>query len=66
MIARVNGEERPFEDGKTVADLIAELGLGAKRIAVELNREIVPKAEYGSRAIREGDAIEIVQFVGGG
>ena len=66
MIARVNGEQRPFDDGKTVADLIAELRLGGKRIAVELNREIIPSGEYGSRTIHDGDSIEIVQFVGGG
>ena len=66
MIAIVNGEARPLEDGKTIADLLAELSLGGRRIAVELNRDIVPAAQYGSRAIREGDTIEIVQFVGGG
>jgi thiamine biosynthesis protein ThiS len=66
VIAIVNGEKRPLEDGKTIADLLAELCLGGRRIAVELNRDIVPAAEYASRAIREGDTIEIVQFVGGG
>jgi len=66
MIAFVNGEERRIEDGRTIADLLAELRLGGRRIAVELNRDVVPAAEYGSRAIREGETIEIVQFVGGG
>ena len=66
MIAIVNGEERPLEDGKTIADLLAELSLGGRRIAVELNRDIVPAAEYASRAIRDRDTVEIVQFVGGG
>ena len=66
VIAIVNGEERPLEDGQTIADLLGELCLGGRRIAVELNRDIVPAAEYASRAIREGDTIEIVQFVGGG
>jgi sulfur carrier protein len=66
VIAIVNGEERPVEDGQTIADLLRELCLGGRRIAVELNRDIVPAAEYASRAIREGDTIEIVQFVGGG
>ena len=37
-----------------------------RRIAVEMNRDIVPRAEYASRPIRDGDRIEIVQFVGGG
>ena len=66
MIAIVNGEERPLEDGKTIADLLAELSLGGRLIAVELNRDIVPAAQYASRAIRDGDTVEIVQFVGGG
>jgi sulfur carrier protein len=66
VIVILNGEERPLEDGRTIADLLNELKLGGRRVAVELNRDIVPTAEYASRAIREGDTIEIVQFVGGG
>ena len=66
MIAIVNGEPRSIEDGRTVADLLAELRLGGRRIAVEINRDIVPVAYYPRRSIREGDAIEIVRFVGGG
>ena len=62
----VNGEERLVADGRTIADLLAELRLGGRRIAVEMNRDIVPRAEYASRSISEGDRIEIVQFVGGG
>src|SRR5262245_55731584 len=62
----VNGEERLVADGRTIADLLAELRLGGRRIAVEMNRDIVPRAEYVSRSIRDGDRIEIVQFVGGG
>jgi thiamine biosynthesis protein ThiS len=66
MVAMVNGEPRSIEDGRTVADLIAELRLGGRRIAVEINRDIVPATEYARRAIHEGDTIEIVRFVGGG
>jgi thiamine biosynthesis protein ThiS len=62
----VNGEERLVADGRTIADLLAELRLGGRRIAVEMNRDIVPRTEYSSRSIRDGDRIEIVQFVGGG
>ena len=62
----VNGEERLVADGRTIADLLTELRLGGRRIAVEMNRDILPRAEYASRAICEGDRIEIVQFVGGG
>lgn len=66
MIAVVNGESRSIDEGCTIADLLADLDLHGRRVAVELNRDIVPKAEFASRAIREGDHIEIVQFVGGG
>jgi len=66
VTAIVNGEERAIGDGKTIADLLAELKLGGRRIAVELNLDIIPAAEYGSRRVSEGDRIEIVQFVGGG
>ena len=47
-------------------DLVAELGLGAKRIAVEVNRDIVPREEYADCRLQAGDEIEIVHFVGGG
>ncbi|MGH7898024.1 MAG: sulfur carrier protein ThiS [Candidatus Binatia bacterium] len=66
MIAIVNGEPRALQDGKTVADLVAELDLGGRRIAVEVNRDVVPAAEYPRRTIHDGDTIEIVRFVGGG
>ena len=66
VTAIVNGAERAIADGRTIADLVAELGLGGRRIAVEVNRDVVPKAEYSSRTIAAGDQIEIVQFVGGG
>jgi sulfur carrier protein len=62
----INGEERLLAEGRTIADLLAELRLGGRRIAVEMNRDIVPRAEYASRPICDGDHIEIVQFVGGG
>ena len=66
VTAIVNGEKRAIGDGETIADLLAELKLGGRRIAVELNLDIIPAAEYGSRRLRDGDHIEIVQFVGGG
>lgn len=66
MIAVVNGESRSIDEGCTVAELLEELNLRGRRVAVELNRDIVPKTDFASRAIREGDTIEIVQFVGGG
>ena len=66
MIAVVNGESRSIDDGSTVADLLEELNLRGRRVAVELNRDIVPKTEFASREIHDGDTIEVVQFVGGG
>jgi len=66
MIATVNGERRSIVEGRTIADLVAEVAPRGRKIAVELNRDIVPRAEYGTRPIRDGDQIEIVEFVGGG
>ena len=62
----VNDETRALPDGATVADLVATLGLGARRIAVEVNRMVVPRAEYPSTTLRDGDADEVIHFVGGG
>jgi len=62
----VNDETRALPDGATVADLVATLGLGARRIAVEVNRMVVPRAEYPSTTLRDGDAVEVIHFVGGG
>ena len=62
----VNGEPRTLAAGATVADLVAGLGLGPRRIAVELNRAVVPRAEYGATRLAEGDAVEVIHFVGGG
>jgi len=45
---------------------VATLGLGPRRIAVEVNRAVVPRAEYDVTALRDGDAVEIIHFVGGG
>ncbi|WP_133717944.1 sulfur carrier protein ThiS [Methylocaldum gracile] len=62
----VNGEPRTVADGATLADLIAELNLGGKRIAVELNREIVPHGHYEDHRLAMDDKIEIVHAIGGG
>lgn len=62
----VNGETRQWPTGTTVADVVAALQLTGKRIAVELNLEIVPRAEHGARALQAGDQLEIVQAIGGG
>jgi sulfur carrier protein len=66
MQVRVNGEPRSLADATTVRDLLVSLGLGDTLVAVERNREIVPRAEHASTRLVEGDAIEVVHFVGGG
>ena len=65
MMLRINGEERSSA-AATLAALVAELGMKGDRVAVELNREIVPRARWEATALREGDELEIVHFVGGG
>jgi len=62
----LNGEERRFETALSVRSLLTELGLEPAKIAVERNREIVPRSQYDSVAIMDGDRLEIVQFIGGG
>ena len=62
----LNGEETTAPDSVTVAAFLERLGLPQKGVAVERNREIVPKSAYGATILAEGDRIEIVQFVGGG
>jgi sulfur carrier protein len=62
----LNGEPNAAPDRLTVAELLDQLGLPMKGIAVERNREIVPRSAYSVTRLTEGDRIEIVQFVGGG
>ena len=63
---RVNGEERSFPGGTCVRDLLEMLEVSSPRVAVERNREILPKASYGSTPLEDGDELEVVEFVGGG
>jgi sulfur carrier protein len=62
----VNGSARSCTAGATVADLLRELALEGKRIAVERNGEIVPRSRHDDTALAEGDRIEVVRAVGGG
>ena len=65
----LNGQSREFPQLASPAhlqDLIAELGLKGDRVAVEHNGKIVPRAEWASAALADGDRLEIVHFVGGG
>jgi sulfur carrier protein len=62
----INGQTRTILQGTTVAALIGELGLGDRRVAVERNREVVPRAEHATTVLASGDRLELVTFVGGG
>ena len=62
----VNGERRDMAEGASVADLLAAIGLAARKVAVERNREIVPRSLYAATPLAAGDALEIVHFIGGG
>jgi len=62
----INGQPRSVKDGTTIGSLIDELGLGNRRVAVERNREVVPRAQHATTTLTAGDRVEIVTFVGGG
>jgi sulfur carrier protein len=67
MIAiTVNGEPRSFQAPLTITQLLDELELSGKRLAVEMNGEIVPKSKHADTPIQDGAALEIVVAVGGG
>jgi len=62
----LNGEPHTLPESSSLAALIEQLGLTGKRIAVELNREIVPYGSYEGHSLKEGDTVEIVHAIGGG
>lgn len=62
----LNGKAHECAAATTVAALLAETGPGERRVAVEVNREIVPRSRHDKHALREGDHVEIVQAIGGG
>jgi sulfur carrier protein len=62
----VNGEQRRFEEAPTVAQLLEQLELAGKRVALERNGEIVPRSRFGAQRLADGDRLEIVVAVGGG
>jgi sulfur carrier protein len=63
---RMNGIERPLEDGITVARLLEQLGKSPQWAAVERNRDVVPRSAYATTTLADGDVLEIVHLVGGG
>jgi sulfur carrier protein len=69
MKLQINGDERDFVDAPlpfTLTALVESLGMKGDRVAVELNRAIVPRDRWGDTKLSEGDRLEVVHFVGGG
>ena len=62
----INGERYELPDGQSVADLLQRLDLTGRRLAVELNRDIVPRSQHGTTRLAEGDRVEVVHAIGGG
>jgi len=62
----VNGEARTWRSGATVAELLQDLDIRTERVAVELNLEILDRAVFDQRLLKDGDRVEILSFIGGG
>ncbi|MNN37691.1 Sulfur carrier protein ThiS [compost metagenome] len=66
MRIQLNGEAVELPEGHSVADLLAGLDLAGRRVAVELNLDIVPRSQHADTLLREGDRVEVVHAIGGG
>ena len=66
MQIQLNGEPKTLENSTTLAELVLELGLDTRKIAIEQNRTIIPKSAYTTTPLTPADEIEIVAFIGGG
>jgi len=66
MTLQINGEDRDFTAPLSLSALVEQLGMKQDRVAVELNRNIVPREQWDKTSLAEGDRLEIVHFVGGG
>ncbi len=62
----VNGETKHLREPISVAELMREMGVSGRRVALELNGEIVPRSSFGQTTLNPGDTLEIVQAIGGG
>ena len=62
----LNGEERDVGNARTVGELLVEAGYHGRRVAVEVNRAIVPRSAYSEHQLADGDRVEIVHAIGGG
>lgn len=66
MKIHINGQVHELPADATLASLIEQLALTGKRIAIELNQEIIPRSEHANTSLNEGDQLEIVHAIGGG
>ena len=66
MVVQVNGEKRELPEGLSLTALLDEMGVRPGRVVVELNRDVVSRSAHENTYLKEGDAVEIVHFVGGG
>lgn len=66
VIITMNGEPREVPDGRTLEELLAELSVQPKGIAVELNEAVVPRSVHATTTLRDGDRVEVVSLIGGG
>ena len=66
MKISVNGDAREYTQGAAISDVVADLGLTGKRIAIELNKEILPFDQYATKTLQVDDQVEVVQAIGGG
>jgi sulfur carrier protein len=66
ITVRLNGAEVELPNGSTIVDLLRQQGLSDKRVAVECNRDIVPKSRHAAHLLQHGDQLELVHALGGG
>lgn len=66
MRIQLNGEPLELPDDQSVADLLVRLDLAGRRVAVELNLDIVPRSQHATTRLAEGDRVEVVHAIGGG
>lgn len=66
MQIQLNGELRHVAEASTIVDLLVLLDSVGRRVAVELNQEIVPKSQHSSTVLKQGDVVEVVHAIGGG
>ena len=64
-MVKINGELLD-KNGKRIAEMLDDMNINVKQVAVELNEEIVPKTKYAETFLKDGDCVEVVRFVGGG